>query len=228
MCWNNLYAQPQKGGSYPPLLPFIAMHGVYNRTDFWYVQCHCKTSKSWTIPKSHNFKIPSNVIKIFSGFTWTNENADRFSLKNRWFILHPYEHSKENVENPEPKEINEKIEYRKQRHPLEFPNIGSIFKNVPFETVPSNLKEELSVYIKDDPFPVVPSAKLIFLAGLKGKRVGNVMVSEKHTNFIVNLGEGRASEVVELISLIKNKIKDDYNIFLQEEIMYVGGDFNER
>lgn len=123
--------------------------------------------------------------------------------------------------------INEKIEYRKQRHPLEYPNIGSIFKNVPLETVPSNLKEELSAYIKNDPFPVIPSAKLIFLAGLKGTRVGDVMVSEKHTNFIVNLGEGKASDLVKLISIIKNKVKEDYGILLQEEIMYVGGGFNE-
>lgn len=121
--------------------------------------------------------------------------------------------------------INEKIEYRKQRHPLEYPNIGSIFKNVLFDSVPEKLKIELSNFVKDDPFPVVPSAKLIFLAGLKGKRVGNVMVSEKHTNFIINLGDGKASEVKELINLIKEKIKKDYDISLQEEIMYVGGDF---
>lgn len=121
--------------------------------------------------------------------------------------------------------INEKIEYRKQRHPLEYPNIGSIFKNVPFDSVPEKFKIELSNFVKDDPFPVVPSAKLIFLAGLKGKKVGNVMVSEKHTNFIINLGDGKASEVKELINLIKEKIKKDYAISLQEEIMYVGGDF---
>jgi UDP-N-acetylmuramate dehydrogenase len=122
---------------------------------------------------------------------------------------------------------SEKIEYRKQRHPLEYPNIGSIFKNVPVQNVPEKFKQELSQYIKDDPFPVIPSAKLIFLAGLKGKRVGNVMVSEKHTNFIINLGDGKASEVLELIKSVKQKVNEIYGIVLEEEVMYVGGDLNE-
>ena len=129
---------------------------------------------------------------------------------------------KEDIE----KKTNEKVEYRKNKHPLEYPNIGSIFKNVPVENIPDKFKKELSQYIKDDPFPVIPSAKLIFLAGLNGKRVGNVMVSEKHTNFIVNLGNGKASEVSELIKLIKQKIHESFGILLEEEIMYVGGDLN--
>lgn len=120
------------------------------------------------------------------------------------------------------KNINEKIEYRKQRHPLEYPNIGSIFKNVPVEKVPAEFKGDLSQYIKEDPFPVIPTAKLIFLAGLKGKRIGNVMVSEKHTNFIINLGDGKAEDVLKLIKFIKEKINDIYKINLEEEIMYVG------
>ncbi len=123
---------------------------------------------------------------------------------------------------------NEKVEYRKKKYPLEYPNIGSIFKNVPVENVPDKFKQELSQYIKDDPFPVIPSAKLIFLAGFKGKRIGNVMVSEKHTNFIVNLGDGKASEVLKLIKFIKQKINETYGISLEEEIMYVGGDLNGR
>lgn len=125
------------------------------------------------------------------------------------------------------RKINEKIEYRKQKHPLEYPNIGSIFKNVPIEKIPNEFKEDLSQYVKDDPFSVIPSAKLIFLAGLKGKRIGNVMVSEKHTNFIINLGNGKSSEVHELIDFIKQKVKETFDITLEEEVMYVGGDSNE-
>ncbi len=117
--------------------------------------------------------------------------------------------------------IYEKIEHRKKRHPLEYPNLGSIFKNVPFVLFSDEKQKELSQYVKNDPFPVVPTAKLIFLAGLKGKKIGNVMVSEKHTNFIVNLGNGKAQEVKELIEVIKNKIKEKFGITLEEEIMYL-------
>jgi UDP-N-acetylmuramate dehydrogenase len=123
--------------------------------------------------------------------------------------------------------INEKIEYRKQKHPLEYPNTGSVFKNVSFDLVPDRFREEFLAYVKNDPFPVIPAAKLIFLTDLRGKKIGDVMVSEKHTNFIVNLGNGKSQDVKALINLIKESVKRKYEINLQEEIMYVGGDLNE-
>ena len=53
------------------------------------------------------------------------------------------------------------------------------------------------------------------------------MVSDKHTNFIVNMGNGRASEVKRLIGFIKDRVKEKFSIELEEEIMYVnGGDLN--
>ena len=128
--------------------------------------------------------------------------------------------TKGNRDNIE-KEINEKIEYRKNRHPLEYPNIGSIFKNISIEKVPQKLLERLKDSIKDDPFPILPTAKLLALAGLKGKRVGEAMVSQKHPNFIVNLGRAASEDVQKLISEIKKIIKDKYGIELEEEINYL-------
>jgi UDP-N-acetylmuramate dehydrogenase len=115
--------------------------------------------------------------------------------------------------------ILEKANYRKTKHPLEYPNLGSVFKNVLFESVPEEYKKELSQYVKDDPIPVVPTGKLIFLAGLKGKRVGDAMVSDKHTNFIVNLGNATAQDVETLIEIIRNEIRQKFGISLEEEIM---------
>jgi UDP-N-acetylmuramate dehydrogenase len=117
------------------------------------------------------------------------------------------------------KQINEKIEFRKNKHPLENPNAGSVFKNVPFESIPGEFQNELSQYLKNDPIPVIPSAKIIYLTGLKGKRVGDAAVSEKHTNFIVNLGNAKARDVSDLITIIKNEVRQKYGISLEEEIM---------
>ncbi len=114
-----------------------------------------------------------------------------------------------------------KINYRKERHPLEYPNIGSIFKNVDFRDIPANLKDEMSQYIKNDPFPVVPSAKLIFLAGLKGERIGDAQISEKHTNFIINLENAKSSDVLQLIELVKKTMKEKYQIEMEQEVMYL-------
>lgn len=118
-------------------------------------------------------------------------------------------------------QIQEKIDHRLRRHPLEYPNVGSIFKNVPVEQVPNEFKEELSQYIKNDPFPVIPTAKLNFLAGLSGERVGNVELSPKHTNFIINLGQGRAEDVKKLLLIIKEAIKQKFGVTLEEEIMII-------
>jgi len=89
---------------------------------------------------------------------------------------------------------------RKEKQPLGFPSAGSIFKN------PTRFL----------------AGELIEKCGLKGKQIGNIKISEKHTNFIVNLGEGKAADVVKLIELIKAKVEDKFNIQLEEEIQYLG------
>lgn len=125
--------------------------------------------------------------------------------------------NKKDIEN----KIKEKIKYRRQRHPLEFPNIGSIFKNILIEKVPQKLLEQLEGSIKNDPFPILPTAKLLALAGLKGKRVGGAMVSHKHPNFIVNFDNASSADIQKLIREIKKIIKDKYGITLEEEITYL-------
>ena len=119
------------------------------------------------------------------------------------------------------KKIEEKINYRKERHPLEYPNIGSIFKNIPIEKVPQKLLKELRGSIKDDPFPILPTAKLLALAGLKGEQAGGAMVSQKHPNFIVNFNNASSTDVKNLIYKIKKIIKDKYEVDLEEEITII-------
>jgi len=117
--------------------------------------------------------------------------------------------------------IQEKIDYRNAKHPMDKPSIGSTFKNVKVDKVPENWKKELNQYVKTDPFPVVPSAKLLFLANVKGKKEGDAMISDKHPNFIVNLGNATSGDVKTLIAFAKNAVKEKFNIELEEEIMYL-------
>lgn len=119
------------------------------------------------------------------------------------------------------KSIQEKIDYRAEKHPMEYPNIGSTFKNIPLQNIPENLINELSQYVKNDPFPVIPVAKLLYLCNLKGKRNGNAMISDKHPNFIVNLGNAKNEDVKKLIAFAKNEVLQKFNIELEEEIMYL-------
>ncbi|MBU6500754.1 MAG: UDP-N-acetylmuramate dehydrogenase [Patescibacteria group bacterium] len=114
--------------------------------------------------------------------------------------------------------MQEKIDYRLSRQPLDYPNIGSIFKNVPVELVSPEVLKDCADVIKQDPFPIVPAARLIGLAGLKRTARGGAMISEKHGNFIINTGGATAADVKYLIDLVKKKIKDKFGITLEEEV----------
>lgn len=120
------------------------------------------------------------------------------------------------------KAINEKIAYRKERQPLEYPNIGSMFKNVDAGKVPAEFRIKVAGVIKQDPFPIIPAAFLISEAGLKGMHHGGATISPKHPNFIVNTGNATASDVRHLIALVKKTVKEKFNIDLEEEIVYIG------
>lgn len=117
--------------------------------------------------------------------------------------------------------IKEKIDYRNLKHPMEYPNIGSTFKNIPLEKITEEQKQEFKDFIKNDPFPLVPTTKLLALSGLKGKREGDAQISEKHPNFIVNLGKAKSEDVLRLIELSKKTVKGKWKIDLEEEITYL-------
>ncbi len=113
------------------------------------------------------------------------------------------------------------IDHRIDRHPLEYPNVGSIFKNVPVEKVSPQVLEEFAANIKFDPFRVLPVAKLIVSCGLVGKQIGGAQISTKHPNFIVNLGNSSSQDVLDLIDLVKKEVKKKFEIDLEEEVMIV-------
>ncbi len=113
------------------------------------------------------------------------------------------------------------IQYRKERHPLEYPNAGSIFKNCDFKKFSRKLKKELQHVVKVDPFPVVPTAYLISEAGLKGLRVGKAEVSRKHPNYMVNLGGASSKDVLRLIEKVKKSIKKKFSVSLEQEVQYI-------
>lgn len=97
------------------------------------------------------------------------------------------------------KKVEELKEKREKSHPLDKPNLGSTFKN------PENHY----------------SAKLIIEAGLQGLQIGGAQISTKHPNFIVNHGEAKFDDVIELISRVKKEVKKTSGIELSEEIIIV-------
>ncbi len=128
---------------------------------------------------------------------------------------------KKGEQNEIKQSTQKRIDARILRHPLGYPNVGSIFKNIEVEKFSQGQMRDLAVFIKNDPFPVIPTAKINFLAGLSGTRVGDAELSTKHTNFIINLGNAKASDVKDLIKIIKKTVKDKFNVELEEEVMFV-------
>ncbi|MBU1015335.1 UDP-N-acetylmuramate dehydrogenase [Patescibacteria group bacterium] len=117
--------------------------------------------------------------------------------------------------------VAEHIRYRQEHHPLEYPNAGSVFQNCDLAEIPASVGEEFREKAKNDPFPVLPAAVLIAAAGLQGMRAGDAMVSEKHTNCIVNLGNASSEDVRALISSVQENIREKFGVELKQEIQYV-------
>ena len=95
--------------------------------------------------------------------------------------------------------MQELLQRRKDKQPLEYPSAGSVFKR---------------------PEGYFAGA-LIEQSGLKGRRVGAAAVSEKHAGFIVNLGGATTSDVLALIEICKTTVKDKFGVSLETEIQMV-------
>lgn len=115
----------------------------------------------------------------------------------------------------------ERLQYRLKNHPMEYPSLGSTFKNVPYESFSPELQEQLKEFMKQDPFPIIPVGILIDKLGLKKTRIGGIEISEKHANFFVNIGGAKATDVIDMIELVKKKVKDGYGVDIEPEIAIV-------
>lgn len=96
--------------------------------------------------------------------------------------------------------MDELKEKRVSKQPLEFGSAGSTFKR------------------PEGYF----AGKLIEDAGLRGLRIGNAQVSEKHCGFVINLGGASAAEVVELMAEVVRRVEEDSGVRLEPEVKRIG------
>lgn len=101
---------------------------------------------------------------------------------------------------------------------------GCVFKNIEVE------ENEMLDFKKENPdFPdqyveykKIPAAWLIDKCELKGREIGDAVVSNDHAAIILNKGKATSENVIMLISIIKQKVRSKYNMQLMEEIEYIG------
>ena len=96
--------------------------------------------------------------------------------------------------------IKERRERRMESQPLEYPSAGSVFRN------PEGMF----------------AGKLIEDLGLKGKKIGGAMVSEKHANFIINYNKkAKSIDIKNLIDLVHQKVLEEYDVDMKIEQEFV-------
>lgn len=92
------------------------------------------------------------------------------------------------------------LNQRRATQPYDMPNCGSVFRN---------------------PYPYMAGV-LIEKSGLKGYRIGNAQVSERHANFIVNLGSATATDIQRLIHHVQHEVEVRWAVRLQPEVKFMG------
>jgi UDP-N-acetylmuramate dehydrogenase len=158
----------------------------------------------------------------FGGETWRHvidvETIDRHG-KERMRAASEYQVSYRNVVAPEPgewflgarlsferhpgahaDEVRALLARRKASQPIGEWSCGSVFTNPPGDH----------------------AARLIESAGLKGHRVGDASVSEKHANFIINHGAARAADIEQLIEHVRVTVERQHSVRLQPEVRILG------
>jgi UDP-N-acetylmuramate dehydrogenase len=171
----------------------------------------------------NKFQIPKFKIKILKNKDCKFGYRESIFKKNKnLIILSAVLQSKKGKRKEIERKIRENLNYRRETQPLNFPSAGSVFKNYELGIKKYELIKkfpEIKNFIKKGQ---IPAGWLIEKCGLKGKMIGKAKISEKHSNFIINLGGAKAKDVKKLIKLIKQKVKKKFGITLEEEVQYLG------
>lgn len=122
-------------------------------------------------------------------------------IKNQKFVVTECSFLLQEGETPVIRaKMEELASQRREKQPLEFPSAGSTFKR------------------PEGHF----AGKLIMEAGLKGFQVGGARVSDKHSGFIINMGEATAADIKELIEQVQQRVYEHAGVRLEPEVIMLG------
>ncbi|MBI2462779.1 MAG: UDP-N-acetylmuramate dehydrogenase [Candidatus Spechtbacteria bacterium] len=112
--------------------------------------------------------------------------------------------------------------WRRERHPLDYPNCGSVFKRIGVENIRIGLWNrypDMKQAVRDNQ---VATAYFIDKCDLKNFNIGGAEVSGKHPNFIINrTGNARAEHIVMVASHMRTRVREKFGIILEEEPEFV-------
>lgn len=96
--------------------------------------------------------------------------------------------------------MEELMQLRRSKQPLEYPSAGSTFKR------PEGYY----------------AGKLIMDAGLRGYRIGGAQVADKHCGFVINTGKATAADIREVIEEVQQRVRDRFHVSLEPEVVFLG------
>jgi UDP-N-acetylmuramate dehydrogenase len=135
-----------------------------------------------------------------------NNDEHEFEYRNSIFsrkefvILETYLKLKKGKQDEIKQKMQEYLNYRKEKQPIEYPSAGSTFKRgADFVT-----------------------AKLIDECGLKGFKIGGAEIATKHAGFIINTGNATAQDVIKLIEYVKEKVYTKFGKVIETEVEIIG------
>ncbi len=159
----------------------------------------CFGAQTWEIVESVDAINRSGAIQHYTPEMFEISYRSVTGLEDEWFVSAVL-----NLTQGDSESLLQKnrslLDERSQKQPTRFPNAGSVFKN------------------PDDDF----AARLIEASGLKGTRIGGATVSELHANFIINTGDASATDIEQLIALVKQRVNEKFGVQLQTEVHIIG------
>ncbi len=203
---QNVVIKCGSGLSKERLVDYCCEHG-YSGLEFWAgipglvgggVAMNCGAYNAETKDVVYKVELcsPSGISTIEAkNMSWAYRSS---GIKEGLLISSVYFNLEKKDVNLVSKTSKEYILDRKKKHPLEYPSCGSVFKN------PNNCSKGSWELIKD--------------AGLCGHRIGGAMISDKHSNFIINVGNASHEDILKLICKVKTTVKEKFGIELKEEI----------
>ena len=135
----------------------------------------------------------SNAKDLNFAYRHSSYKENKHIITNITFSLEPG--SQEEIQS----EMEQNMQKRREKQPLEFPSAGSVFKRPNGDY----------------------ASRLIEQCNLKGVSVGDAAVSEKHAGFIINKGNATCRDVMDLIHLIQHTVKKQTGFYLETEIILI-------
>jgi len=189
---NEFYNKGYKGLEYISNIPASVGGAIYMNAGAYNHYFSDIIEYVYYLDENLNFKVINKDNYYFLNRKSIFKNSKNIILGCKVSLI------KENKEH-----LKEIMDYcsdkRRKTQPLDYPNSGSIFKNV----------NDTSAW------------KLIESVSLKGYKKNGAMISDKHCNFIINVNDAKGEDVIYLINLIKKEIKGTFGVSLEEEIVIV-------